>query len=229
MEYEKIAETVSKNIDGTIRDNYSLKSILDEKSCDELMNVESKEESNNLKEFLDAPLGDESELRMRKIYAAATILAKQRGQLPDLPKNSHEIAAVIDEGLTRVKVNYQVGNGMIETGDAIIHSIERAESRAVSVIDKFFDSGKFEEYVTKGVVALTNCFPKVGRVIAPIAKHYAPVIKSVVARVKEPVRNCIKSGVHKVANYAKAGVEKIVEKANTMITRVTEKFLSFLS
>ena len=165
---------------------------------------------------------------MRKIYAAATILAKQRGQLPDLPETSHEIAAVIDEGLTKVKVNYLVGKEKIEPEEAINHFIERAETRAIAYVDKAFNSKKVEEYVTNGVVALANFIPKVGRVVAPVVKHYAPVIESVVARVKEPVRNALKTGVHFVAGVAKAGVKKVMETTKEFGKKIVE-ILSWFS
>ena len=227
MDYEKIAEAAN-NIDKVIRDNQALKSlIIDASSL--VTGDQSQETRQSIQEFLDSPLGDKKEIVMKKAFAAAMVLAKERGLLPNLPESSHAIASIVDEGLTRVKANYQVGVGILDPEEAIDHIVDHAESRAVTYVDAAFESGMISEVATAGVVRLAYAIPGIGPIIGPIAENYRPIIKSVIASVEQPVREAIKTGIHVVATTAKTIARKAIEEVKTVAVNISEKLVSLIS
>ena len=227
MDYGKIAETAN-NIDNVIRENVALKSLIVDASS-ALLDDQSDETRQSIQDFLDSPLQDKKELVMKKAYAAAMVVAEERGLMPDLPVSSHAIAAIVDEGLTRVKANYQVGIGILDPEVAIDQIVDHAEARAVAYVDSAFESGAVREVVTEGVVSLAYAIPEIGPVVGPIAENYKPIIKSVIAKVEQPVKNAIKTGIHIVATTAKKLAHTAVEKAKEYAVSVTKKLVSWLS
>lgn len=63
-----------------------------------------------MQKFLDTPFGDAVEAKFKKVFAAATIAANDKGTLPFSldDKSPISIASTIDEGLTRIKASYQL-------------------------------------------------------------------------------------------------------------------------
>lgn len=227
MDYEKIAEAAN-NIDKVIRDNQALKSLIIDASS-VVTGDQSQETRQSIQEFLDSPLGDKKEIVMKKAYAAAMVLAKERGLLPNLPEGSHAIASIVDEGLTRVKANYQVGVGILDPEVAIDHIIDHAESRAIAFVDTVFEPGIVREVATEGVVRLAYAIPEIGPIIGPIAENYRPIIKSVIARVEQPVREAIKTGIHVVATTAKTIAHTVVETVKNTAVIISKKLVSLIS
>lgn len=224
MDYKKIEEAAN-NIDKVIRDNQALKSLIIDASS-VVTGDQSQETRQSIQEFLDSPLGDKKEIVMKKAFAAAMVLAKERGLLPNLPESSHAIASIVDEGLTRVKANYQVGVGILDPEVAIDHIVDHAESRAVTYVDAAFESGMISEVATAGVVRLAYSIPGIGPIIGPIAENYRPIIKSVIARVEQPVREAIKTGIHVVATTAKTIAHKAIEGVKNVAKNIVSLLLS---
>jgi hypothetical protein len=157
------------------------------------------------------------------------VLAKERGLLPNLPESSHAIASNVDEGLTRVKANYQVGVGILDPEEAIDHIVDHAESRAIAFVDTAFESGIVREVATAGVVGLAYAIPEIGPIIGPIAENYSPIIKSVIASVEQPVREAIKAGIHVVATTAKTIAHTVVETVKNTAVIISKKLVSLIS
>ena len=224
MDYEKIAEAAN-NIDKVIRENQALKSLIVEASS-VVTGDQSQETRQSIQEFLDSPLGDKKEIVMEKAFAAAMVLAKERGLLPNLPESSHAIASIVDEGLTRVKANYQVGVGILDPEEAIDHIVDHAESRAIAFVDTAFESGIVREVATAGVVGLAYAIPEIGPIIGPIAENFSPIIKSVIASVEQPVREAIKTGIHVVATTAKTIAHKAIEGVKNVAKNIVSLLLS---
>ena len=227
MDYEKIAE-VANNIDNTIRENAALKSLIVEAST-VMLDDNSSETRQSIQDFLDSPLDDKKDMVMKKAYAAAVVVAQERGLLPEMPDNGSAIASIIDEGLTRVKTSYQVGVGILDPEVAIDHIVDHAETRTVAYIDEAFDSRLVREVAADGIVKMTYMIPEVGPIIGPIAECYKPIIKSVIAKVEEPVKTAIKTGVHIIASTAKKMAHAVVEKAKEYAVNLTRKLASWLS
>lgn len=226
MDYEKFADAAVV-LDNSIRDNVVLKSFLVETSS-AMMGDQSEETKQSIQDFLDAPIGDKKELITKKAVAAAMVLAKDKGLMP-APTSGAEIAAVVDEGLTRVKTAYQVGIGVINPEKAIDNIVDHAESRAIAVVDKAFDSGAVREYATEGLVRLAYAIPEIGPIVGPIAEYYKPIIKAVISKVEKPVKEFIKTGIHYVSTTAKNIARAAVEKVKTAAVSVAKKFASWLA
>lgn len=226
MDYEKFANAAVA-LDNSIRDNVALKSFLVETSS-AIWGDQSEETRQSIQDFLDAPIGDKKELMMKKAVAAAMVLAKDKGLMP-APARGAEIAAVVDEGLTRAKVAYQVGIGVINPEKAIDTIVDHAESRAIAVVDKAFDSGAVREYATEGLVRLAYAIPVIGPIVGPIAENYKPIIKAVISKVEKPVKEFIKTGIHYVSTTAKNIARAAVEKVKTAAVSVAKKFVSWLA
>lgn len=224
MDYEKFANAAVA-LDNSIRDNVALKSFLVETSS-AMMGDQSEETRQSIQDFLDAPIGDKKELIMKKAVAAAMVLAKDKGLMP-APARGAEIAAVVDEGLTRAKVAYQVGIGVINPEKAIDTIVDHAESRAIAVVDKAFDSGAVREYATEGLVRLAYAIPEIGPIVGPIAENYKPIIKAVISKVEKPVKEAIKTGIHYVSTTTKNIARAAIEKAKTAAKSVAKKLVSW--
>lgn len=216
MDFEKFAAAASQ-IDNAIRTNEAVKAVIVEASGI-VTGDESGETRKSVQEFLDAPLGDKKEMAMKKAYAAAVALAKDRGLLPDIPAAPSAIAAVVDEGLGRVKVAYNLAVGKITPEDAFDYVVDLAAARAKSYVDYAFDSGLVREAVALGATRLAYAIPGIGPVIGPVVQSYQPLIKSVVARVEKPAKALIKTGINAAANVAKAVGRKAVETVKSVLS-----------
>ncbi len=226
MDYEKIAEA-AKSVDNVVRDNVALKSMIVEASSIAL-DDNSDETRQSIQEFLDAPLDSKKDIAIKKAFAAAMVLAKGKGVM-NLPDKAGEIAAIIDEGIVRVKTNYQVGAGILNPEEAIDNIIDHAEARAMAYIDYAFDSGLVREVATEGIVKIAYSIPEIGPIIGPIAENYRPIIKGIITKVEQPVKSIIKTGIHLVSSYSKSAAHAAVEKAKSFAVNTAKKFVSWFA
>ena len=223
MNYQKFSEAASQ-IENAIRTNEAVKAVIVEASGI-VTGDESGETSKSVQEFLDTPLGDKKEMVMKKAYAAAVALAKDRGLLPNISNEPSAIAAVVDEGLAIAKTAFQVGAGKSIPEVAFDYLVDRAAARAKSYVDYAFDSGLVRDVVAKGVTNLAYAIPKFGPVIGPVVQNYQPIIKSAIACVEKPAKAVIKTGITAVAHVAKAAGRKAVETVGSAV----KKSVSFAS
>lgn len=227
MDYEKFAETV-QTIDNTIRDNAFLKTILAETAAD-MVEDESGETSQFVQDFLDAPLDDKKDVVMQKALSAAMVYAKDKGILTDLPDSGSEIAAIIDDSLTRVKTGYQVGLGILDPDVAVDVLVDHAESRVLAQVDQAFNSGMVNEAITEGIINAAYVVPYFGPVLGPSARLCKPIIKCVVAKAEPTVRNVIKTGIHKVSSTARSVAHSVVSSVKETARSLVSKFTSLFS
>lgn len=222
MNYEKIA-TIAHSIDNAIRDNVALKSaIVDTSSL--LLDDASDETRQSIQDFLDAPLGDKKEIATKKAFAAAAVLAQEQGLLPTLPEVAESIAAVVDDGLARVKAAYQVGMGILDPETAIDNIIDHATARAIAFVDSSFST-----IATEGIVKLSYWIPAIGPIIGPVAETCKPLIESMINKVDKPVREFIGTGIQSVGNVAKTMAHSVVSVAKSCIGSLANKITSVLA
>lgn len=216
MNVERI-NTASKALIQAVTNNTTLQSVLLEGNVS-IDNVKQFASSKVLREFLDAPVGSEKDTQVKKLMATAIHIANQNDCLPfELPSSDPiEIAKLVDEGLTRVKVAYQSGCGLLDPIEVADVLIDKAAARVVVLVDHAFESGMVNQALTKGSVALLT-FLKV-----PNAQAYAPVISNVISRVERPIQNFIKKGINYIAQSAKTTVSKVVTSIKSFITRKVE-------
>lgn len=216
MNVERI-NTASKALIQAVTNNTTLQSVLLEGNVS-IDNVKQFASSKVLQEFLDAPVGSEKDTQVKKLMATAIHIANQNDCLPfEVPSSDPiEIAKLVDEGLTRVKVAYQSGCGMLDPIEVADVLIDKAAARVVALVDHAFESGMVNQILTQGSVALLT-FLKV-----PNAQAYAPVISNVISRVERPIQNFIKKGINYIAQSAKTTVRKVVTSIKSFITRKVE-------
>jgi hypothetical protein len=212
MNVERI-NAVSKDLIQAVANSTTLQSVLLEGDIS-IDNVKELGKSKVLQEFLDAPVGSEKDTQVKKLMATAIHIANQSDCLPfELPSSDPiEIAKLVDEGLTRVKVAYQSGCGMLDPIEVADVLIDKAAARVVALVDHAFESGMVNQALTKGSVALLT-FLKV-----PNAQAYAPIISNVISRVERPVQNFIKNGINYIAQSAKTVVRKVASSVKNFIT-----------
>lgn len=216
MNVERI-NTASKALIQAVTNNTTLQSVLLEGNVS-IDNVKQFASSEVLREFLDAPVGSEKDTQVKKLMATAIHIANQNDCLPfELPSSDPiEIAKLVDEGLTRVKVAYQSGCGMLDPIEVADVLIDKAASRIVALVDYAFESGMVNQALTKGAVAVLT-FLKV-----PNAQAYAPIISNVISRVEKSAQNFIKKGINNIAQSAKTAVRKVTSSIKNFITRKVE-------
>ena len=212
MNVERI-NTASKALIQAVTNNTTLQSVLLEGNVS-IDNVKQFASSKVLQEFLDAPVGSEKDTQVKKLMATAIHIANQNDCLPfQLPSfDPIEIAKLVDEGLTRVKVAYQSGCGMLDPIEVADVLIDKAAARVVALVDHAFESGMVNQALTQGSVALLTFIE------VPNAQAYAPIISNVISRVERPMQNFIKNGINYIAQSAKTVVRKVASSVKNFIT-----------
>ena len=224
MDYEKFSQGVSQ-ITSAIQCYAEINSILSEDSGQVYPTIVRPFES--VQNYLDAPLGDDQDVVMKKLLAAAAVIANEGGVLPDFPADPQEAAAVIDDVATRVKTAYQVGVGIIQNPEEALNAIvDAAEVRASAAVDMAFESGLANNVATELIVKGAYMIPEIGPVVGPAVEACKPLISALVSKVEEPARRAIKKGISVVASAAKSAVKYTVEKVKSFASRLAEKAFS---
>ena len=119
-----------------------------------------------VKEFLELPINDKRETVLKKIFATVVIIAKEKGVLPfDLPESVEEIASMVDDGLTRVKVAFKKNELDIhEAADALV---DRIEARTIALVERVVEEGL--PVLTEKLATLAMAHPYT-RPLAPVIK-----------------------------------------------------------
>lgn len=185
-----------------IQTRSALDSVFMEPVFDKALTIPSRLESKLLTTCLDSPLGSPSEVMAKKALATATIIAKKRGLTTTVhAKNPMELAAAVDEGVSRLKVAYKVGKGLMDTTKAADEIIDRAAARVAAFTDKVIDRGT-PIVVNKVLTVATSVFPPVA-VVAPLVKAAVPFIATAAKVV-------VRKGIAVVAKAAKSVVKTVV-------------------
>ena len=164
-----------------------------------------------VKDFLEMPINDSKERNLKKMFAAAIVMAKEKGVLPfEMDTSSVAIASAIDEGLTRLKTGYQVATGELDAIEAADILIDKATARIIAIVDKAIDH-IMPIVVDKLCQVLVKKYPTATTVVSIIKRteRYITVATTAVAR------KCIRA----MAGTAKTVVRKMTEK----VIRVTSK------
>lgn len=176
--------------------------------------ISGMREFKSVKEFLDLPFGDPKEDDLKKIFAASIIVADEKGILPfSLPsKIPSVIATLCDDSLTRLKVHYQVGEGIIE-----------AEEGQQILKDKFY--AKFivpvklliREKGPKALMTAINIIESVSNFCFPEYSYYWEFVKQVAPIVTPAIISSINKGIERGYNFVK-------QKASNAITKIAGFF-----
>lgn len=122
------------HIEGESRKYSALQSLLAGRELDK-EEVESLKEFKVVQQFLDSPVGDASEAKLKKVFAAAIITANEQGTLPFSidGKSPIAIASAVDEGLNRVKLSYKLAKEELDVIEVADKLIDATVARVITV------------------------------------------------------------------------------------------------
>lgn len=201
-------------------------------------------EFESVQEYLNLPLNDPAENKLKKVFAASVVTAHQKGilKLPEGYNSAESIASIVDEGLTRIKVGYQLAEGKINPIDAevaisdrqVIHTaavvdvvvnklvqkantyVDIAEKTALSVSDKLvaMGMGRLSDLVCASAVR-----------VYPPAIVVVPYIKRFTAVATPVAQKAVKKGIRMAADFARTSIKQIASKVKTTVKMTVAKLL----
>ena len=168
-----------------------------------------------VQEFLNLPMGDKKEVVLKKAFATAVTIAKDTGVLPFEVNSSEQIASLVDDGLTRMKVAYQTATGKMDAYQAVDALVDRVAVRVVGIADRVIEKGtpivvdKLCKAMSKHpyTMALVPFVKAAEKYIAPVAKAAVRVGVAAVAKAATPI-------LKKAVDTAKAVGKKILSWLN---------------
>ena len=181
----------------------------------------SKEEVPLIKEFkvvqeyLDLPVGDKKEVILKKAFATAVTIAKDKGVLPFEVNSSEQIASLVDDGLTRMKVAYQTATGKMDAYQAVDALVDRVAVRVVGIADRVIEKGT-PIVVDKLCKAMSK---------HPYTMALVPFVKAAEKYITPVAKAAVRVGVAAVAKAAKPILKKAVDTAKA----VGKKIMSWLN
>ena len=182
-------------------------------------NISSIKELKCVKEFLESPMNDAKELSLKKVFATAMVIANEKGRLPfALPESAEEIAGMIDDGLTRIKVAFKEQVGEFDVHEAADILVDRMAARAIAVVERAIDVG------------LPIAAKKLASVLAlnPYTAPLAPIVETVVPYVAEPIKKIVVTGIKVFAEKSKPIIHKTIDKVKEIATKVGTKLKKIL-
>ena len=204
------------HIEGESRKYSALQSLLAGREFDK-EEVESLKEFKVVQQFLDSPVGDASEAKLKKVFAAAIIIANEQGTLPFSidGKSPIAIASAVDEGLNRVKLSYKLAKEELDVIEVADMLIDATVARVVTVADKVIERGV--------PVVLDNLCKVIARVYPP-ATVFVPVIKAAEKYIVPIAKMAVRKGLSVVAEGAKSFIRSTVKTLKNGV----KKFVSWL-
>ena len=167
-----------------------------------------------VKDFLESPLGDKKETMMKKAFAIAVTIANDKGVLPFPVKSPDQIAATVDDGLTRMKTAYQTSTGKIDVNQAIDVLVDRAADRAMVFADRAIDKGV--PFVVDKLCEAMSKHPKTAALV--------PMLKAAEKYVTPKIKDAVRTGIKATAENVKTSLKRAVEEGK----KVGRKIFSWL-
>lgn len=204
------------HIEGESRKYSALQSLLAGRELDK-EEVESLKEFKVVQQFLDSPVGDASEAKIKKVFAAAIIAANEKGILPFSinDKSPIAIASAVDEGLNRVKLSYKLAKEELDVIEVADKLIDATVARVITVADKVIE---------RGVPVVLNHVCDLITKVYPPASVFVPVIKNAEKYIVTAAKVAVRKGLKYVAEGAKTVVRSVVKG----VVKVGKKLVSLL-
>ncbi len=176
-------------------------------------NLNENINSEWLQPLIDGKLSPQDIINKKTIIAKAIIKGIKEGVIA--PMTAEDIAALIDEGITRMTIAKQVAQGSIDTIEAMDVLVDHAASRVVTIADTVITkvenaaleradsiSDTLVDTAANGLKVVASAFPPT-RVLVPFIDTAAQFIKPV-------ARTIVKKGITMVANAARTIVKEVV-------------------
>lgn len=221
MKYTEYNEDAGRNefgshLESESRKYSALQSLLAGKLLDK-EEVDSLREFKVVQQFQDSPVGDASEAKLKKAFAASVIMAQEQGTLPFslADKSPIAIASAIDEGLNRVKFSYKLSHEELDVVEVADKLIDATVARVITVADKVIE---------RGVPVILNKLSQVIAKVYPSATVFVPVIKAAEKYLVPMAKVAVRKGMSVVAKAAKS----VVRSAVKGIVKVGRKLTSLI-
>ena len=202
-------------------------------------------EFKSMQDYLDSPLNTPAENQLKKIFAAAVVVAHQKGilKLPEGYAHAESVASIVDEGLTRIKTAYQIAEGKINPIDADAAINDRLAIRTTATVDVVVNklTQKASEYVNiaeQKVMSVSDKLVKmgIGRLsdvvcaaavkVFPPAAVVVPYVKRFVTFITPVAQRVVRKGIKMVADFARTTIKKVASTAKTLAKKVINFFFA---
>lgn len=181
----------------------------------DILDGKLSEEINSewLQPLIDGKLSPQEIINKKTIIAKAIIKGIKEGVIA--PMTAEEIAALIDEGFTRLIVAQQVAQGAMDTIEAVDVLADHAASRVVTIVDAVIT--KIEIVALEGADIISDTLVNTAamglKVVAsafPPTRMLVPFVDTVAQFIKPVARIIVKKGIKMVANAARTIVKNAV-------------------
>lgn len=164
-----------------------------------------------VQDFLDASPNSPQEQVLKKVFAKAIVVAKEKGVLPfSIPDYSPErVASIVDQGLDKIKMAYNVGRGVVDKLEAEEKTMNKQVARVMTVVDKAVEAG-----VSVAVNAVTEVIEKV----YPPAKAITPIVKAVQPFIAERTKTFVRKGMEKIVSTARSTCKTVFSAVKNTVT-----------
>lgn len=165
----------------------------------------------------------EHETFIKTIFGAATVIAQEKGELKELPKDANAISSIIDDSYYHSKLSWLVSKSAIAAEDAIDELIDRAHIRVFAFFERVLTSEFLKEVLVDGLIKSTYFIPEIGPVVAPVLESNKPYIHVFISSFEGKVRNVVEKSLNKIACAAKKVVATIRKKVEKIIIPEVQK------
>ncbi len=169
-----------------------------------------EEKESLLESALNSPIGDRSNLRVKKLLAAALHVAASKGQPIGVDAKPLSIAPLVDEAFSRLKAGVLVKAGKLDVYEAADALIDRATARLIVITDR----------VIAKVPLATDALVKAVAVYFPPIEVVAPLIKNLARRLTPICQEKAREGIQHISTYAKNAVRTVATKTIPIIRRI---------
>ena len=194
-----------------------------------------------VQDFLNSPDNSKQDNDLKKLFAQAIIASMQSGTLPfKMPENAspESIVSVIDEGLTRLKVAYQLENGLLEDEyEAQKIVVEHHAVRTVTLTEMLVEKGielanqTIDNLENQGHLYADVLLDNIDTLFIGLEAAYPPAAsvvdfcRVIVANVKPQISEFIHNGITKVATVAKSYAKEAIRKAPELLSKARKYLL----
>ena len=174
-----------------------------------------------MKKYFDSPLTSDSDKNVKKITMAATLLAKQKGTLPDELKNlsTEKLFGVMDSSLNQMKIAYQYAQGQFaDEEDAFEQLLDASAARVKTLIDSAIPSLQqmasvaAEQYLPQAINTLMDAVDSA----YPQAKCITTYVRLFSPAIARAVKPAVKKGVELLGTFAKYTIDVLADTGKSL-------------
>ena len=204
---------LNKNVFGSeVREDIKVNTLLNSIALERIQ-VQSEKDNTAAVTYFASDLGDITDSNFKKVVVTAVEIAKKKQLLPNAMNNvsTIEMATIVDQGLTNIKVAHKVETGELEPIAAIEYLIDRTAARVKTVIET--------TCLTAGGKIGTAIGSTIGSIFGPVGTALGSQIGGVVGTAAgQKVANAINKGVEKMASVAKSVVQSASKAASSVFS-----------